>query len=112
MTKLTLIIRPARLDDVKEALFAWGVGGVTVAEVKDLSRHDAPTEIHRGQARGAGFAPRLQLEVVVPSPLVPRLLDAVTRAARTGKPGDGVVRVTPVEETIRIRTGERGEGAL
>lgn len=112
VNKVSAIIKPSQLEEVKRALGAWGVTGLTVSEVKGYGRQHGHGECYRGAEYAIEFVPKLKVEVVVATPLVPRLLDVIMRAARTGKIGDGKVFVTPVEEAIRIRTGERGEGAL
>jgi nitrogen regulatory protein P-II 1 len=110
--KVTAIIKPSQLEEVKSALCAWGVTGLTVSEVKGFGRQHGHGAHYRGAEYAIEFVPKLQIEVVVPTPLVPRLVDVVMRAARTARIGDGKVFVTPVDEAVRIRTGERGEGVL
>ena len=112
MNKVTAVIDPARLDEVKGAPCTWGVTGLTVAEVKGCARQRGHGAHYRGAEYDVEFVPKVALEVVVPSPLLPRVLDLVTRAARTGRIGDGKVFVTPVLEAVRIRTGECGDAAL
>ena len=112
MKKVEAIVKPFKLDDVKEALGEVGVLGLTVTEVKGFGRQRGHTESYRGAEYIVDFLPKMKIEVVVPDDLVPAVLDAVERAARTGRIGDGKIFVTPVEEAVRIRTGERGEGAL
>jgi len=112
MKKVEAIVKPFKLDDVKEALGEVGVMGLTVTEVKGFGRQRGHTESYRGAEYIVDFLPKMKIEVVVPDELVPAVLEAVERAARTGRIGDGKIFVTPVEEAVRIRTGERGEGAL
>ncbi len=112
MKKVEAIVKPFKLDDVKEALGEVGVMGLTVTEVKGFGRQHGHTESYRGAEYIVDFLPKMKIEVVVPDELVPAVLEAVERAARTGRIGDGKIFVTPVEEAVRIRTGERGEGAL
>lgn len=110
MVKLEAVVGPSRLEEVRRALdHAW-IAGLTVTELEgDAGR---PPRRYRGVAHPAELAPLLRIEVVVPAPLLPRLLHDLTRALRTGRPDDGVLVVLPVDEALRVRTGERGEGAL
>ena len=112
MHRITAIIRPSQVEEVVSALRPWGVTGITLSEVKGYGRQRGHAEHYRGGEYVVEFVAKVEIEVVVPSPLVPRVLDLVTRAARTGKFGDGKVFVTPVDEAVRIRTGERGEDVL
>ena len=112
MKKVEAIVKPFKLDDVKDALGEVGVLGLTVTEVKGFGRQRGHTESYRGAEYIVDFLPKMKIEVVVPDDLVPAVLEAVERAARTGRIGDGKIFVSPVEEAVRIRTGERGEGAL
>ncbi|MCS6899819.1 MAG: P-II family nitrogen regulator [Myxococcales bacterium] len=112
MKKIEAIIKPFKLDEVKDALTEVGVQGMTVTEVKGFGRTGGKKEVYRGSAYVVDFVPKIKVEVVVPEPLVPSVLDAIERAARTGRIGDGKIFVSPVEEVIRIRTGERNEEAL
>jgi nitrogen regulatory protein P-II 1 len=112
MRKVEAIVKPFKLDDVKEALGEAGIHGLTVSEVKGFGRQKGHTESYRGAEYIVDFLPKMKIEIVVPDGLVPRVVDAIERAARTGRIGDGKIFVTPVEEAIRIRTGERGEGAV
>ena len=112
MNKVTAVIDPARLDEVKGAPCTWGVTGLTVAEVKGYARQRGHGAHYRGAEYDVEFVPKVALEVVVPSPLLPRVLDLVTRAARTGKIGDGKIFVTTITEAIRIRTEEKGVEAV
>jgi len=110
VTKIEAIIRPSRLEAVQEALTHQWVAGLTVTEVKGLA--GPAVERYRGAVRPAPLDALLRVEVVVPTPLVPRLLHELSRALRAGTPGDELLVVLPVVEASRIRTGERGEGAL
>jgi nitrogen regulatory protein P-II 1 len=112
MRKVEAIVKPFKLDDVKEALGEAGIHGLTVSEVKGFGRQKGHTESYRGAEYIVDFLPKMKIEIVVPDGLVPRVVEAIERAARTGRIGDGKIFVTPVEEAIRIRTGERGEGAV
>jgi len=112
MKKVTAIIRPSGLEEAKAALTHVWVSGITVAEVKGYGRQKGHAEVYRGAEYAVETVSKLLLEVVVPDPLVPRIVDELERALRTGRIGDGKNFVTPVEEVVRIRTDERGEGAL
>ncbi|MDW7709004.1 MAG: P-II family nitrogen regulator [Deferrisomatales bacterium] len=112
MKKIEAVIKPFRLDDVKDALKEVGVQGMTAVEVKGFGRQKGHTEHYRGAEYTVDFVPKVKVEVVVTDDLAVRTVDAIERAARTGKIGDGKIFVSPVEEVIRIRTGERGEEAL
>jgi len=112
MKKVEAIVKPFKLDDVKEALSEVGLHGLTVTEVKGFGRQKGHTESYRGAEYIVDFLPKMKIEVVVPDGLVPRVLEAIERAARTGRIGDGKIFVTTVDEAVRIRTGERGEGAI
>ncbi|MDY6908666.1 MAG: P-II family nitrogen regulator [Thermodesulfobacteriota bacterium] len=112
MRKIEAIIKPFKLDDVKEALNALGVTGMTVSEVKGFGRQKGHREVYRGAEYVVEFQPKLKLEIVVDSELTERVVDAILKTARTGKIGDGKIFVFPVEEVIRIRTGESGAGAI
>jgi nitrogen regulatory protein P-II 1 len=105
------IIRPSRLEDVKEALSRW-IAGLTVTEVKGYGRQRGRAEIFRGAEYLIDAVPKLKVELVVPDPLVPRVLHELERTLRTGRIGDGKVFVTAADDAVRIRTGERGEDAL
>lgn len=111
MKLVTAIIKPFRIDDVREALCDIGVQGMTVTEVRGFSRHDVATR-YRGAEHVLDFIPALRLEAGVGDALVERVIETIERAARTGKSGDGKILVTPIEQVIRIRTGETGEEAL
>ena len=112
MRKLECIIRPHLLDAVKNALQEAGVVGMTITEVKGFGRQKGHTETYRGTEYKIDFLPKVKVEVVLPVEMVDLAIDAVMKTAKTGKFGDGKIFVLPVEEVIRIRTGERGERAL
>lgn len=112
MKKIEAIVKPFKLDDVKEALAEVGLHGLTVTEVKGFGRQKGHTESYRGAEYIVDFLPKMKIEVVVPDDLVTRVVEAIERAARTGRIGDGKIFVIPIEEAVRIRTGERGEGAI
>lgn len=106
------MIRPHKIDDVKQALSEAGVQGMSVSEIKGFGRTGGKTEVFRGSAYQVDFVPKLRIEVVVTESQVHPVLEALERSAKTGKVGDGKVFVLPVEEALRIRTGERGEPAI
>ncbi len=112
MRKIEAIIKPFKLDDVKEALKSIGVQGLTIIEVKGFGRQKGHTELYRGAEYVVDFLPKTKLEIIVSDDLVTRVIEAIQDSARTGKIGDGKIFVLPMEEVIRIRTGERGEDAL
>jgi len=112
MKKVEAIIKPFKLDEVKDALGELGVQGMTVTEVKGFGRTGGKREVYRGSAYVVDFVPKVKVEVVVPDDLVAQLIEAVEAAAKTGRIGDGKIFVSPVEEAVRIRTGERGEDAI
>ncbi len=112
MKKVQAIIKPFKLDEVKEALSALGVNGITVTEVRGIGRQKGHSELFRGSEYVADFLPKTQIETVVPDALVWKVVDVIERAARSDRIGDGKIFVLQVEETIRIRTGDRGEEAL
>lgn len=112
MKKIDAIIKPFKLEEVKEALAEIGVEGMTVTEVKGFGRQKGHTEIYRGSEYTVDFLPKIKLEVVLPDPLVNAAVEAIVKAAKTGKIGDGKVFVSPVENAIRIRTQETGESAV
>ena len=112
MKLVTAIIKPFKLDEVREALSAIGVQGITVTEVKGFGRQKGHTELYRGAEYVVDFLPKVKVEVVVKSGDVDNCVDAIVRAARTGKIGDGKIFVTPVERVVRIRTGELDETAI
>lgn len=112
MKRIEAIIRPSKLDEVKEALEAVGISGMTVTEVRGFGRTGGRTEIYRGSAYVVDFVTKVKLEVVVTDGQTEEMLQAIASAAKTGKIGDGKIFVTDVPEAIRIRTGEHGEHAL
>jgi nitrogen regulatory protein PII len=112
MKLIVAIIKPFKLEEVKEALAAVGVEGMTVTEVKGFGRQKGHTEIYRGSEYTVDFLPKVKLEIVVADDVVRKTSDAIAKAAKTGKIGDGKIFVIPVEETIRIRTDERGDAAV
>ena len=112
MKKVEAIIKPFKLDDVKEKLSEIGIKGMTVSEVRGFGRQKGHTEIYRGAEYVVDFLPKIKIEVVVPDDQVAEVVEAIRQAAFTGKIGDGKVFVIPVEECVRIRTGEQGEMAL
>jgi len=112
MKKIEAIIKPFKLDEVKHALGELGVEGMTVSEVKGFGRQKGHTEIYRGSEYTVDFLPKVKVEVVVPDSKLQAITDAIIKAAKTGKIGDGKVFVLPVEEAIRIRTEEKGEKAV
>ena len=112
MKLVTAIIKPFKLEDVRDALTKLGVAGLTVSEVKGFGRQKGHTEIYRGAEYTVNFLPKIKVEVVVPDHFVDKVADVVAAAAKTGNIGDGKIFVTPVETAIRIRTGERDQSAL
>jgi len=110
--KIEAIIKPFKLDEVKEALHEVGVSGITVVEAKGFGRQKGHTELYRGAEYVVDFLPKVKLEVVVDDNLVERTVEAIAAAARTGRIGDGKIFVTPVEMAVRIRTGERDSEAI
>ncbi|HST37596.1 MAG TPA: P-II family nitrogen regulator [Allosphingosinicella sp.] len=112
MKKVEAVIKPFKLDEVKEALHEVGVSGITVTEVQGFGRQKGHTELYRGAEYVVDFLPKMKLEVVVEDGLVERVIETITVAARTGRIGDGKIFVSTVEEAIRIRTGERGSDAI
>ncbi len=112
MKKVEAIIKPFKLDDVKEKLTQIGIKGMTISEVKGFGRQKGHTEIYRGAEYVVDFLPKIKIEVVVPDDMVGEVITTICESAKTGKIGDGKVFVYPVEEVIRIRTGEKGEVAV
>ena len=112
MKQITAVIKPFKLDEVREALADVGVNGLTVTEVKGFGRQKGHTELYRGAEYVVDFLPKVKVEAVVPDALVERAIEAIMKAARTGKIGDGKIFVRGVEQVIRIRTGEEGESAV
>ena len=112
MKLVTVIIKPFKLDDVREALSAAGVHGLTVTEVKGFGRQRGHTELYRGAAYVVDFLPKTRIDVAVTDDMLDDVIETVIAAARTGKVGDGKIFVTPLEQVVRIRTGETGEAAI
>ena len=112
MKQITAIIKPFKLDEVREALAEAGVSGMTVTDVKGFGRQKGHTELYRGAEYVVDFLPKIKIEAVVPDDLVEPAIDAIVKAARTGKIGDGKIFVTAVEQVVRIRTGETDEAAV
>jgi nitrogen regulatory protein P-II 1 len=112
MKKVEAIIKPFKLDEVREALSALGVSGLTVTEVKGFGRQKGHTELYRGAEYVVDFLPKVKVEVVIADSMLDAALEAIVKAARTSKIGDGKIFVTSVEQVIRIRTGEAGEDAI
>ncbi len=112
MKKVEAIIKPFKLDDVKEALTGLGIVGMTVTEVRGFGRQKGHTELYRGSEYTIDFLPKVKVEVVVPDDLVEKVVSTIVASAKTGSIGDGKVFVMPIGDTLRIRTGERGEAAI
>jgi nitrogen regulatory protein P-II 1 len=112
MKKIEAIIKPFKLDDVKESLNDMGIHGMTVSEVKGFGRQKGHTELYRGAEYVVDFLPKIKIEIIIPDDVVPQVVESIEKAARTGRIGDGKIFVTNVEEIIRIRTGERGVDAI
>ncbi|MCS6922699.1 MAG: P-II family nitrogen regulator [Elioraea sp.] len=112
MKKIEAIIKPFKLDEVKDALHEVGLQGITVVEAKGFGRQKGHTELYRGAEYVVDFLPKVKIEVVCVDSMVERAIEAIMNAARTGRIGDGKIFVSTVEEAIRIRTGERGEEAI
>ncbi len=112
MKLVTAIIKPFKLDDVREALSDIGVQGITVSEVKGFGRQKGHTELYRGAEYVVDFLPKVKIEVMVTDAIVDNVIETITKSARTGKIGDGKIFVTAVEQAVRIRTGETGEEAV
>ena len=112
MKKIEAIIKPFKLDEVKEALHEIGLQGITVLEAKGFGRQKGHTELYRGAEYVVDFLPKIKLEIAVADDQVEKVVDTIVAAANTGRIGDGKIFVVPMEETVRIRTGERGESAL
>jgi nitrogen regulatory protein P-II 1 len=112
MKKIEAVIKPFKLDDVKDALHDAGVSGITVTEVKGFGRQKGHTELYRGAEYVIDFLPKVKVEVVVEDSLADNVVDAIMNAARTGRIGDGKIFVSDVEQAIRIRTGDRGADAI
>ena len=112
MKKIEAVIKPFKLDEVREALSEIGVSGLTVTEVKGFGRQKGHTELYRGAEYVVDFLPKVKIEIVVPDDAVETAIDSILKAAHTGRIGDGKIFVTAVEQVIRIRTGETGEAAV
>jgi nitrogen regulatory protein PII len=112
MKLIIAIIKPFKLEEVKEALAAVGIGGMTVTEVKGFGRQKGHTEVYRGSEYTVDFLPKVKLEIAVSDDAAGKAVDAIVKAAKTGKIGDGKVFVMPIEDVVRIRTDERGEAAV
>ncbi len=112
MQKVEAIIKPFKLDEVKDALNAVGILGITVSEVKGFGRQKGHTELYRGAEYVVDFLPKIKVEIVVPDDQVAKVVEALQSAANTGRIGDGKIFVLPVLEAVRIRTGDRGEDAI
>ncbi len=112
MKRITAIIKPFKLDEVREAMAAVGITGLTVTEVKGFGRQKGHTELYRGAEYAVDFLPKAKIEVIVTDDMAQRTIDAIVSAARTGKIGDGKIFVTNVDEVLRIRTGETGAEAV
>lgn len=112
MKLIKAIIKPFKLEEVKEALAEIGVEGMTVTEVKGFGRQKGHTEIYRGSEYTVDFLPKVMVEIAIPDDVAAKTVETIARAARTGKIGDGKIFVIPIEEAVRIRTDERGESAI
>ena len=112
MKLVEAIVKPFKLEEIKEALTKAGIHGMTVEEVKGFGRQKGHTELYRGAEYSVDFLPKVRLEILVPDDKAAKVVELITASARTGKIGDGKIFVTPVDEVIRIRTGERGEDAI
>lgn len=112
MKKIEAVIKPFKLDEVKEALTALGIKGMTVTEVKGFGRQKGHTELYRGAEYVVDFLPKIKMEVITRDEDVSKVIDAIQKAAKTGTIGDGKIFVMPIEEVLRIRTGETGESAV
>jgi len=112
MKKVEAVIKPFKLDEVKESLSSIGVQGITVSEVKGFGRQKGHTELYRGAEYVVDFLPKVKLEIIVKDDMVQKVVDAILKAAKTGRIGDGKIFVLPIDDVMRIRTGERGGDAL
>lgn len=112
MKKIEAIIKPFKLDDVKEKLTEFGIKGITVTEVKGFGRQKGHTELYRGAEYVIDFIPKIKIEIIVPDEMAKDVVSIIMEAAKTGRIGDGKIFVVPVDEVVRIRTGETGEEAL
>ena len=112
MKKVEAVIKPFKLDEVKESLSGIGVQGITVSEVKGFGRQKGHTELYRGAEYVVDFLPKVKLEIIVKDDMVTKVVEAISKAAKTGRIGDGKIFVLPIEDVLRIRTGERGPDAI
>ena len=112
MKQIEAIIKPFKLDEVKEALTKVGIQGMTITEVKGFGRQKGHTELYRGAEYSVDFLPKVKIQILVPDDKVSQVVDAILQTSRTGKIGDGKIFIVPVEEVIRIRTGEKGPDAI
>ncbi len=112
MKKIEAIIKPFKLEEVKEALTEIGITGMTISEVKGYGRQKGHTEVYRGAEYKVEFNPKIKIELIIDAPLVDKAVEAIRKAANTGKIGDGKIFVLPVENVVRIRTGEQGKDAI
>ncbi len=112
MKKIEAIIKPFKLDEVKESLNEIGIQGITVSEVKGFGRQKGHTELYRGAEYVVDFIPKIKMEIICSDDVAGKVVEAIEQSAKTGRIGDGKIFITPVEEVVRIRTGERGEDAL
>ena len=112
MKKIEAIIKPFKLEEVKESLDAVGVHGITVTEVKGFGRQKGHTELYRGAEYVVDFLPKIKVEIILPDENVDKVVEAITNAAKTGRIGDGKIFILPLDEVIRIRTGEKGNDAI
>jgi len=112
LKKVDAIIKPFKLDEVKEALNEIGIQGITVSEVKGFGRQKGHTELYRGAEYVVDFIPKIKLEIIVRDDIVAKVVETIEQSAKTGRIGDGKIFVSPVDEVVRIRTGERGDDAL
>src|SRR5512137_152638 len=112
MKLIEAIIKPFKLDEVKDALNEIGIQGITVSEIKGFGRQKGHTELYRGAEYVVDFIPKIKMEIIVSDEIVSKVVETIEQAAKTGRIGDGKIFVTPVDEVVRIRTGERGDDAL
>jgi nitrogen regulatory protein P-II 1 len=112
LKKVEAIIKPFKLDEVKESLNEIGIQGITISEVKGFGRQKGHTELYRGAEYVVDFIPKIKIEIIVSDGILPQVVEAIEKSAKTGRIGDGKIFVTPVEAVVRIRTGETGEDAL
>src|SRR4051794_26330218 len=112
MKKIEAVIKPFKLDEVKQKLTAIGISGMTITEVKGFGRQKGHTELYRGAEYSVDFLPKVKIEILAPDELAPKIVDTIRESAQTGKIGDGKIFISNVDEVIRIRTNERGEDAI